>query len=211
MADEGVGAIVPSGGGEPVARRARFGRWSMRRWLIIGVLMLAVLAIEGVSAARLAATAGRTPLTLDQQLAGAQQDVTFPIRQPAWLPAGVTLQGVYADHCPDSLCGAGNRHVHLDYSSAGGISYSLDEGTQPITYSFETEGSDHKPYKMDEMVSTVRINGVTAELDIYSGTLDDATVQNAVLSWSQGGVYYGLVSQGLTIQPADMVHIAASL
>lgn len=210
MANESAGDSVPAGRGEPVARRVRFKRWRARRWLIIGVLALAVLAIEGISAARLAATL-HAPLTLDQQLAAAQQNVTFPIRQPEWLPPGVTLQGVYADHCADSLCGAGNRHVHLNYSGAGGVSYSLDEGTQPITYAFETEGSDHKPYKMDEMVSTVRINGVTAELDIYSGTLNDATVQNAVLSWSEGGVYYGLVSQGFTIQPADMVHIATSV
>lgn len=214
MASEGVGAAVPSGGREPVARRARFGRRRVRRWLIIGVLALAMLAIEGVSAARLAAMTAHAPLTVEQQLAAAQQDVAFPIRRPAWLPPRVTLQGVHADHCVASVCGYENSHVHLDYSGAAGISYSLDEGTGPTNYSFKTEGSDHKPYEMDEMISTVRINGTAGTLDIYSGILNDATVQSAVLSWSQGSVYFGLIASpvpGLAVAPGDMVRIAQSM
>jgi hypothetical protein len=197
------------------ASRSGFTRRRMRRGLIIGVLALAVLAIEGVSAARLAATATRARLTLDQQLAAAQRAVSFPIRQPSWLPARVTLQSVWADSCPAAICGAGNSHVHLRYSSSGGISYALDEGTTPITYSFETLGtSDHKPSKMDEVISTVPINGVAGELDLYSGTLTDTPVQDAVLHWSQGGVYYGLVANaapGFDVAPDDMQRMAESM
>ncbi len=210
MATDGVGAS----GMNSEAAWPRFERRRVRKWLIIGVLVLAVLAIEGVSAARVAATAHASP-TVDQQLAAAQQAVTFPIRLPAWLPPGVTLQSVMSDHCPDFLCGASNSHVHLNYSSASGISYALDEGTGPMNYSFETQGSDGKPYKMDEMISTVRINGTTAELDIYSGTLGATTpIEEAVLSWSQGSVYYGLVANaapGLTVAPGDIARIAESM
>lgn len=205
MATESMATALP---------RPRFERRPVRRWLIIGVLVLAALAIEGVAAARLAG-AVHAPLTVDQQLAAAQGAVPFPIRQPSWLPAGVALQSVFADRCPASTCGAGYSHVHLNYSSTAGISYALDEGTTPINYSFETQGADGKPQQMVKTSSTVQINGVAGELDLYSGMQGGTTsVQDAVLSWSQGVVHYALVANampGTAVSSGDMQQIAESM
>jgi len=186
------------------------------RWVVIGLLLLAILAVEIVSFARIWSAAQQPALTPAQQLAQAQAHTPFPIRQPAFLPTGAHLSQVFFDHC--SVCGSeSSSSVELIYALAvPGADVQLDESNAriaPPEGSYE-DGAGHL-HPLAVSASMLSLGGVSAMVLTSTGAWSDGSpFYRYDILWAREGIFYLLSSMDTPAARAsldDLEQMAASI
>lgn len=145
-----------------------------------------------------------TPISL----AEAQQQVPWPIRQPAWLPLGLTLQGVQvvSNTTATSMPSGPFQTVLLYRPSAEASSVLAIEQTANWyqgRYGFPASAAQD-----------VRVNGqpATYVAGVWtSGGQWDATANVGTLSWQEGEFTYTARFNELGLTREDLIRIAESL
>lgn len=190
-------------------------RWEAARkrrkallWCLAALFVFAVAAVEIISFARLYQVTSAPPLTIQQKLALAKANVTFSIRQPTWLPSGITLCNL------DYYSEASNASVTLMYGQAyvppnevRGASFMLLESTRPwvIVGSPTYQDTQGRTHPMIHTPSNITIRGVSILIDTYTG---GGQTTQPTLSWRNGDIYYYLeFNDNLPM----LEHVAASL
>lgn len=155
-------------------------------------------------AAPVARVAQASPwISLDE----AQRQVPFPIRVPAWLPAGLALRGVLvgSDGAVNSEPGA--VKVILSYSATDGSS----KGLHIDQVAGSAAGGLAVPAGQEQ---TAVVNGRPAVYMHGAWRKDetwDATADSGILSWEAGGFTYLIQYSGLGLTREDLIRIAESL
>jgi outer membrane lipoprotein-sorting protein len=135
---------------------------------------------EIIQAADLAAQMQPRATTLDE----ARTSVSFALREPTYLPAGLTLVEVRT---------VGTTTVILNYAGAG--------ASLSIVQSNEDVGGDREP-PAGSTVSEVTVDGVPATL------IEGADGQGSLLRWEANGVRYVVAG---TLSGAEAVQVAEGL
>jgi hypothetical protein len=135
---------------------------------------------EIIQAAALAAQIQPRAVTLDE----ARTSVSFALREPTYLPAGLTLVEVRT---------VGTTTVILNYAGAG--------ASLSIVQSNEDVGGDREP-PAGSSVSEVTVDGVPATL------IEGADGQGSLLRWEVDGLRYVVAG---TLSGAEAVQVAEGL
>ncbi len=138
------------------------------------------------------------PLTPSLTLEEAQQQVSFLIRTPAWLPGDVVYRGALV--APDGTVVVSYRGVD---DPSKGMFIQMQQGAAAGGYAVPSSAAQQ-----------VRVGGHAA---VYArGSWDRSGNWNrkadaGLLSWQQDGMTYVLSSSGLGLSRNDMIRIAESL
>lgn len=143
----------------------------------------------------------------------AQRQVDFVIPQPAWLPAGLVLQGVHVGHGP----GGGQTLAEVQASSpvqvelvyrlhaqaTAGLFVQVTAGPVAGGYTFPRE---HAQEALVDGAPAVYIAGAWDEHGAWVPTAD-----YQALSWERDGLTFLLRTSELGLAQANLVRIAESL
>ncbi|HEY7348073.1 MAG TPA: permease prefix domain 1-containing protein [Ktedonobacterales bacterium] len=183
------------------------------KWVIFSLIIVAILAVEIVSFARIWNAAHQPALTPSQQLAQAQARTPFPIHQPAFLPVGAHLTQVFFDHC--SMCGnEASSTVQLIYTlAAPSATVELEESNariNPPQGSYQDSARHQHPLEVN--TSTISLGDVSAAVMISKGFWSDGSpFYRYDILWTRGSVSYLLSEMGLSASLGDLERIAASI
>lgn len=131
-------------------------------------------------------------------LSEAQQQVSFTILQPTWLPEGLSLKGTHVSP---------PRWVQTFYeraqSEAGGLDIETTLGSREGMYVYP-----------DSSKQAVAVNGQAAIC--VEGTWNEAekwiaSADAGALEWSTNGFFYHISHSDLGLSCADLIRIAESL
>lgn len=177
-----------------LTRPTASGNRSQRRLvsaIIVGLfLLVTLLGVSGWSFVRAATIPPPTIVPVSQQLASAQQQLSFAIRQPGYLPAGTTLNDVTVD---EAWCG--HCSISLNYHIANGSYIMLYEiphnPSEPASV-----GPDMPPPRPTLPDAADAYSSVSA--DSYHqvwwlGGVENSEQQRG-LSWDDGTLQYGIIT-----------------
>ncbi|HEX5546327.1 MAG TPA: permease prefix domain 1-containing protein [Ktedonobacterales bacterium] len=175
--------------------------------IIVGLfLLVTLLGVSGWSFVRAATILPSPTIPVSQQLASAQRQLSFTIRQPGYLPAGTTLTSVdvaeaWCAHCSVSL----NYHI-----SSGADIFLYEIPHNPSAP--ESVGPDMPPLLPSSPDAPDAYSSVTAVSYHQTWWLgaDEKTEQQRSLSWDDGTLQYGLITNA-PLSAATLKQIALSL
>lgn len=172
------------------------------------VLLVALLGVGGWSFVRAGAIAPLATAPVSQQLATAQRQLPFAIRQPDYLPAGTTLASVSVDEAWCARCS-----VSLNYHISPGANIYLYLYEIPHNPSeSESVGLDMPPplpSSPDAPSAFSSVSGGSYHQVWWLGGVEK-TEQQRSLSWDDGTLEYGLITNG-PLSADTLRQIAASL
>jgi hypothetical protein len=189
----------------PIASGNRYQR-RLSAAIIVGLfLLVTLLGVGGWSFVRAATTPPPTTVPVSQQLASAQQQLSFAIRQPGYLPAGTTLTSVRVDEAWCARCS-----VSLNYHTAHGADIFLYES--PHNPSESSVGPDMPPplpTSPDAPGAYTSLTAVSYHQVWWLGGAEK-TEQQRGLSWDDGTLQYGIITNA-PLSADTLRQIAASL
>ncbi len=171
------------------------------------VLLVALLGANGWSLVRAATIAPPTTVPVSQQFADAQRNLPFTIPQPSYLPDGAVLTRVDVD---EAWCGQ-RCAVTLNYRNPDGTWLELlmipHNPSGPL--SMEPGAPPPLPSSPDAPGAFSSVSTVSYHQVWWLGDVEK-TEQQRSLSWDDGTLQYGLITNGPV--SADILRqIAASL
>lgn len=175
--------------------------------IIVGLFLLAtLLGVSGWSFVRAATIPPPTIVPVSQQLASAQQRLSFAIRQPAYLPAGTTLNDVTVD---EAWCG--HCSVSLNYRLSNGSNIFLFEIPHNSSVP-ESVGPDMPPPLSTSPDAPGAYSNVTVVgyHQVWWLGAVEKTEQQRSLSWDDGTLQYGIITNA-PLSADTLKQIALSL
>ncbi|HKT39603.1 MAG TPA: hypothetical protein VJR48_14600, partial [Ktedonobacterales bacterium] len=175
--------------------------------IIVGLFLLVMLlGVSGWSFLRAATVPHSPTIPVSQQLASAQQQLSFSIRQPGYLPAGTTLNDVTVD---EAWCG--RCSVSLNYHISNGSYIMLYEiphnPSEPASV-----GPDMPPplsTSPDAPGAYSSVTAVSYHPVWWLGGVEK-TEQQRSLSWDDGILQYGIITNA-PLSADTLEQIALSL
>jgi hypothetical protein len=170
------------------------------------VVLVALLGVSGWSFLRAATMKPSPTIPVSQQLASAQQRLSFSIRQPGYLPAGTTLNGVTVD---EAWCGSCS--VSLNYHISNGSYIMLYEiphnSSEPASV-----GPDMPPPLSSSPDAPDAYSSVTAVSyhPVWWLGGEEKTEQQRSVSWDDGILQYGIITNA-PLSADTLKQIARSL
>lgn len=159
--------------------------------IIVGLfLLVALLGVSGWSFVRAATIPPSPTIPVSQQLASAQRQLSFTIRQPDYLPAGTTLTSVDVAEAWCARCS-----VSLNYHISHGADIFLYEIPHNPSAPASV-GPDMPPPLPSSPDAPEAYSSVTAVSyhQVWWLGADDKTEQQRSLSWDDGTLQYGLIT-----------------
>lgn len=170
------------------------------------VLLVSLLGVSGWSFVRAAMIPPPTIVPVSQQLASAQQRLSFTIRQPGYLPAGTTLNDVTVD---EAWCG--HCSVSLNYRLSNGSNIFLFEIPHNSSVPASV-GPDMPPPLSTSPDAPGAYSSVTVVgyHQVWWLGAVEKTEQQRSLSWDDGTLQYGIITNA-PLSADTLKQIALSL
>lgn len=175
--------------------------------IIVGLfLLVTLLGVSGWSFLRAATVPHSPTIPVSQQLASAQQQLSFAIRQPGYLPAGTTLNGVTVD---EAWCGSCS--VSLNYHISNGSYIMLYEipHNPPEPASVGPDMPPPLSTSPDAPGAYSSVTAVSYHPVWWLGGVEK-TEQQRSLSWDDGILQYGIITNA-PLSADTLEQIALSL